>query len=89
MDDKTCKTCTRFHQHYILSEGRIIRVFCGHCTFPKIRTKRPFNKACENYSYAPPDEDAFADQKYLTKEMIRNLFRMEFLPPIEDALEMK
>ena len=89
MNNETCKTCTYFHQHYILSEGKIMRVYCGHCTFPKIRNRRPFNKACENYVYAPPDEEAFADKKYLVKEMVRNLFKMEILPPIEDATEMK
>lgn len=85
MSDKTCKSCKYFHQHYILTEGRIVRVFCGHCIFPKVKSKRPYSKACENYIYAPPDEDSFADKKYLTKEIIRCLFKMECLPPIEDV----
>ncbi len=87
MNNETCATCLHFCQHYILTEGRIMRVFCGHCIFPNVKSKRPFTKACENYIYAPPDEDAFADKNYLTKEMIRHLFEMEFLPSIEDASE--
>ena len=89
MTSETCKTCKNFHHHYTLSEGRIMRVFCGHCTYPKVKRKRPFDKACENYTYAPPDEDSFADRKYLTKEMIRYLFEMECLPPIEDASDVR
>ena len=87
MTIETCKTCVHFHQHYSLKDGKITRVFCGHCIFPKVRTKYPYTKACENYSYAPPDEETFADKKYLTKEMIRHLFEMEFLPSIEDTLD--
>ena len=85
MTNETCQTCEHFHQHYSLKDGKITRVFCGHCIFPKVKNKSPFTKACENYIYAPPDEDAFADRKYLTKEMIRHLFEMEVLPSIEDV----
>ena len=89
MSDVTCKTCKYFRQHYILTEGRIMRVFCGHCIFPKVKSKRPYSNACENYIYAPPDEDSFVDRKYLTKEMIRCLFEMECLPTIEDASDSR
>ena len=85
MNKKTCKTCAHFHQHYSLKDGRITRVFCGHCIYPKVKTKRPFSTACENYTYGPADEDAFASKKFLTKEMIRHLYEMEFLPQIENA----
>ena len=85
MNNETCATCAHFHRHYSLKDGKITRVFCGHCTFPKVKRKYPFTKAYENYIYAPPDEDAFADNKYLTKEMVKHLFGMEFLPPIENA----
>ena len=87
MSNQTCKSCTHFHQHYSLKDGKITRVFCGHCIFPKVKSTRPYTKACENYIYGAADEDAFADKNYLTKEMIRHLFEMEFLPPIEDTLD--
>ena len=85
MNNETCKTCVHFRQHYILTEGRLMQVYFGHCTFSAPQVKRISNKACENYIYAPPDEDSFADKKYLTKEIIRRLFEMEFLPPIKNA----
>ena len=85
MTNETCQTCIHFHQHYSLKDGKITRVFCGHCTFTAPKPKRTFTKACDNYAYVPADEDAFADKKYLTKEMIRHLFEMEFLPAINDA----
>ena len=72
MNDKTCQTCLHFHQHYTLKCGKLLRVFYGHCVFPTAKPKRPFSKACENYIYCLPDEDAYADKKYLTKEMLNN-----------------
>ena len=87
MNNQTCKTCLYFHQHYSLKDGQVIRVFCGHCTFPKVKTTRPFTKACGNYVPGPPDADAFASKEYLTKKMIRRLFEMDFLPQIDDCPE--
>ena len=89
MNNETCKTCAHFRQHYILTEGRIMRVFCGHCIFPKVKHKRPFSKACEHYIYGPPDEDSFADKKYLTKELLKCLLNMELLPEIGEVPQLK
>ena len=85
MDKQTCQTCVHFHQHYSLKNGKVTRVFCGHCIFPKVKSTRPYTKACENYALGSSDIDAFADRQYLTKEMIRHLFELEFLPSIENA----
>ena len=85
MDEKLCKNCTYFYQHYTFIGGKIRRIYCGHCIFSRPKNKRPLDKACENYVYGPSEEDNFASKSYLTKEMIKYLFNMEFLPPIEDA----
>ena len=85
MDNRTCQTCEYFHQHYSLKTGKIVRVFYGHCTFSGTKAKRPFQKACAHYALGTPDEEAFANKKYLTKEMIKRLFEMEVLPSIDDA----
>ena len=84
MKDKTCQTCLHFQQHYSIKNGKIIRVCCGHCFFPKVKRKQPFSKACEHYTLGPPDEDAYADKKYLTKELLKYLLTLELLPQIED-----
>ena len=84
MSEKTCATCEHFHQHYTLKSGRLMRIYCGHCTVASPKTKRPTTRACEKYAYGHPDESAFASKKYLTKEMVKYLFGMELLPTIED-----
>ena len=87
MSKPTCKTCLYFHQHYTLKGGKLLRIFCGHCIFPKVKHKDPHTQACDHYTPGDADENAFASKKYLTKEMIRQLFEMEFLPQIDDCTE--
>ena len=85
MEKTTCGTCAYFHQHYGISEGKIFRLHCGHCAYPRMRNKRPTANACEHYVFAQPDEDTFVSKQYLTKELLQHLLNMELLPPIEDA----
>ena len=85
MSKNTCGNCQYYRQHYGISDGRIYRVFCGHCTFTRIRTKRPFTAACENYIYAQPDENAFVSKEYLSKALLLRVLNMDLLPPIEDG----
>lgn len=84
MEKQTCQTCIYFHQHYSLKTGKLMRVCCGHCTFSGVKTKHPFKAACDNYTYAPGDEATFATKHFLTKELIKKLLELEFLPSIED-----
>ena len=87
MSNETCESCKHFHQHYSLKNGILMRVHCGHCIFPRVKHKRPCSKICEHFIPGVPDEEIYATQKYLTKEMIRKLFNMEFFPLAKDATE--
>lgn len=86
MDEKRCKSCMHFRQHYTFDERHIFRVYCGHCTFPHVRKKLPDRAACENYIPAAPDEDAFVRKEYLSKELLKYLLSLELLPPIADTI---
>ncbi len=85
MTNETCATCKHFHQHYSLKDGILTRVYCGHCTFPRVKHKRPCNKTCPHYVRGTADEEIYATKKYLTREMIRQLFNMEFFPFAKDV----
>jgi len=79
-----CKQCVHFRQHYAFDEKRIFRVYCGHCTFMKVRRKAPDAPACDKFSPAPPDEDAFATKEYLSKTLLEYVMNLELLPEIHD-----
>lgn len=84
MEDNICKNCMYFRQHYVLDERRITRVFCGHCTFSRARSKRPYSKACEHFISTEPDENAFVSKEYLSKVLLQYLISLELLPEIKD-----
>ncbi len=87
MEQVTCNTCGYYHRHYVLSEGKIIQIHCGHCTYGRIRTKRPTAKACDNYSLSDPPENAFVTREYLTRELLEYIMKMELLPPVVGVVE--
>ena len=80
----TCKTCAHYRQHYILKERKIFRVYCGHCTYPKIKAKRPDSMACAHYLLSAADEEAFASKEYLSKTLLEYMRNLELLPEIHD-----
>ena len=82
MDEKTCRNCHYFRQHYTLDKRKIFRVYCGHCTFARAKRKRPDAKACENFIAGSPQEDGFATKEYLSKELLEYLLHLELLPEI-------
>ena len=87
MSEHKCNRCIHFKQHYALDNRSIFRVYCGHCTYPKVKRKRPDSQICEHFVLADPDEYAFATKEYLSKELLQYLFDLDLLPPIQDLNE--
>ena len=89
MNGTTCSSCLYFKQHYVLDNRKIFRIFCGHCTFSKVKPKRPDAKSCGNYIPVEPDENAFVSKEYLNKRLLEYLLSLELLPAIHDETEQK
>ena len=85
MDQKTCKTCVHYRQHYAFNQRMIFQVYCGHCTYPKIKSKRPDTKACAHYSHSNLNEEAFVTKEYLSKALLEYMLKLELLPEIHDT----
>lgn len=84
MEEKKCKECGYFRQHYALDDRKIFRVYCGHCVFSTPRGKRPDKPACENFVLGTADADAFATKEYLSKALLQYLLELDILPEIVD-----
>ncbi|MBO5868812.1 MAG: hypothetical protein J6Q54_07890, partial [Oscillospiraceae bacterium] len=82
---KTCESCCHFRQHYALDDKKIFRVYCGHCTFTKVKHRKPWTKACSSYIPAQPDSDSFVSKEYLSKALLRYMLELELLPEIQEA----
>ena len=84
MQEHMCGSCAYFQQHYSLDEKKIFRVYCGHCKFERVRRKTPDSPACENFAPGEPDENAFVNQEYLSKQLLQYMMNLELLPEIRD-----
>lgn len=84
MPEKCCKYCAHYRQHYILSGKKLVRIYAGHCTYAKVKSKKPDSAACGDFIEGMPDDEAFANKEYLSKELLQYLLQLELLPPIED-----
>ena len=85
MKEKRCGDCQYFLQHYTLDSRKIFRVYCGHCTFERVKRKRPDTRACDHYILGVPQEDAFASKEYLSKELLQYVLSLELLPEVNDG----
>ena len=84
MENNLCNTCAYYRQHYTFLDRKIFRVYCGHCTYQKAKTKRPDAKACKNYVLSDSAENAFVAKEYLSKAILEYMLRLELLPEICD-----
>ena len=44
-----CKTCKHFRQHYVQYGRRYDWANCGHCVYPRLKTRAPDTPACGHY----------------------------------------
>ena len=84
MNEVFCKSCQHFMQHYALCDGRLIQVYCGHCTYATPKTKRPDRKACEHFEQGIKDAESFTNKEYLSKKLLEKVVSMELLPEIDE-----
>ena len=84
MTKNTCNTCAYYRRHYTVDQRKIFRVYCGHCTYLRVKRKKPDAGGCENYVQSDPDEMAFVSKEYLSKSLLEYVLRLDLLPEIHD-----
>jgi len=84
MHNFICGTCVHYRQHYTFVQCKIYRVYCGHCTYQKVKRKRPDAKACDNYSHIESAGNTFATKEYLSKALLDYILGLDLLPEICD-----
>ena len=90
MENKYCKNCAKFHQHYSLDDKKLFQVFCRHCTAAhRTRKRQPDTPACDHFVPAPPSETPFVTKEYLSKALLEYMLQLELLPQIPDTPEQK
>ncbi len=85
MENAVCRQCQNFVQHYGLSNKCLYRIYCGHCTLGRTKTKRPDTKACSQFVPGVMDTERFASKEYISKYLLDYMASLELLPIIKDA----
>ena len=76
--EKACKDCGHFRRHYILDEQACTPVNCGHCTYPRLKNRKPDTLACTHFVLREQPEQE--NRHFLTMELVKWLRSLE-LPP--------
>ena len=88
MEQATCSGCEHFLQHYALTDRKLLRVYCGHCTAGRAKHVKPDKKSCAQFHPGTPDVQAFASREYLSRELLQYVLNLPLLPEIENAPEL-
>lgn len=48
-EKKYCESCAHFVQHYRWENERAYPVGCGHCTYPRVKHRRP-EDGCDKWT---------------------------------------
>ena len=84
MEQKLCKDCEYYRQHYTFDQRKIFRIYCGHCTYMRAKTKHPHSKSCQNFLQRDPNEEPFVKKEYLSKVLLEYMLQLDLLPEIYD-----
>ena len=85
MEEEQCKNCVHYRRHYTLSNQRATAVNCGHCTHPRMKTRKPDAKACIHFVEQTEQDvpDRMEVIRYLNTEVLQFVLGLELPPEIE------
>lgn len=55
LEEKTCKSCKHFRQHFIKLGRRYQEISYGHCVYPRLKKREADTPACNNFSERKKD----------------------------------
>lgn len=88
MENQTCRNCKHFRQHYGLDGERIFRLHCGHCVYPHLKNRKPYQKACADFTQGENKEKEFVSKAYLSHSLFEWIRQLELLPEIQEEESM-
>ena len=80
MEQEICKFCTHYVQHYALTKSLCITVECGHCTWPRMKGRKPGTKACGHFELRQeplslPERERVI--RFLTVDVLQRILSLE------------
>ena len=72
-----CGECSKFIQHYAFLEGKLRKVWCGHCTDTRKKMLHQDKPACDLFTPGESVEEKLVNQEYLTKTLLQKVLSMK------------
>ena len=82
MEGNTCGSCGYFHQHYVMDSQTCTAICCGHCSYPRLKHRKPDTPACKYF--VPGERELPVGRQFLTLELLRWVQSLEFPPEIRE-----
>ena len=80
MEGETCSHCGHYCRHYIVEEQGCWAINCGHCTYPRLKNRKPDAPICANY--VRREMQIPVHKGYLTAQLVRWIQSLEYPPEI-------
>ena len=78
--ENRCGECQHFYQHYVLDAQSCVKVFCGHCSYPRLKSRKPDAPGCKHF--VPGERELPESRHFLTMELLRWIESLEKPPEI-------
>ena len=75
--DRTCGDCKHYVQHFGLFDGKLQKVFCGHCMQNYAKRKNPDTPVCSKFVAGVSLKKKMVSKEYLTKKLLQKVLQME------------
>ena len=56
--DPTCKECEHYVQHYRRAPRGFVEINCGHCIYPRVKSRAPDTLACVYFKPTAQENEA-------------------------------
>ena len=74
-----CGNCTKYIQHYGIFDGKLRKVFYGHCMEKNKCNLDEDSAACNLFVPGDPMDTRMVSKEYLTKELLQKVLSMSLL----------
>ena len=86
MDKEICRNCVHYRRHYTLDKECCMAVNCGHCTYARIKHRKPDTPACDYFkaqihAELPNREETIY---FLTTEFLKRILEKPLPPMIKE-----
>lgn len=72
-----CGDCANYVQHFAIQEGKVKKIWCGHCTKSNKKKLDQDSKACDDFVPGQSVDNKLVNKEYLTETLLNKVLSLE------------